>query len=347
MVAANNLQTKLTIKVSGDKAYTWMDYDLPTPALYWSRDGSAHLQWNIDGFFGTTKLKTYLSDIKLRVCKTLDATIIDNHSMFPHMEHTAKLNQFKMLDSANNVDWHKYTNLFKTIASSKTDGLFDSMRFATYDYVRKHGKGSLSIEWIEQIGLSCMNDFKKGRSDARGKAKAIYLWVMENYQTNSGRWVDWTLEKRAAYRREYRAIKKLTKPTNSQIITSAIKKLTDDNTKPTSVAISKLTGLSTKTIQRFKSSSSPREEATIKTEHSTPYKCTQNVLLFTKTSTIKEVLNIIGFSATPNQQEANLQTLSDGVTKLRKTTNISKRLLSLSIFKESNPLTRQYLSLLG
>jgi hypothetical protein len=66
------------------------------------------------------------------------------------------------------------------------DAFFDWLRFKVYDFVNENGKNALTLDYVRElaiIGYEIMGH-KKGLSTPLAKAKAIYNWVMENYQNN-------------------------------------------------------------------------------------------------------------------------------------------------------------------
>lgn len=198
-----------------------MDYDLPTPAIYHSRDGTPCLFWRVDGFFNTNNSRAFFQDIKTRICDTLQATILSYPPDSLHtVQNIAKLSEFRGLNSIKNDGWRKHLDTLTLLEKNDNrtkeekiisdDRLFDVMRFSAYDYVKAHGKEALTVEFIEQIGQEAKDRFNKSYSDARGKAKAIYVWVMENY-TISGQYSNMTKEQKARHVKEWRDLQKLKK----------------------------------------------------------------------------------------------------------------------------------------
>jgi hypothetical protein len=54
-----------------------------------------------------------------------------------------------------------------------------------YDFVKENGKNALTLDYVKELatlGYEIMGH-KKGISTPLAKAKAIYKWVMENYNT--------------------------------------------------------------------------------------------------------------------------------------------------------------------
>lgn len=202
-------------KAVGD-GFSWMDYDLPTPALFKRArsDNSYYIAWAIDGYFGTHKGREAVNDIKARIAVSLNAEILPYPPQdFSIVQNVAKLRDFKGLQRIKNNAWRKHVDTLEALAKLdkrtkeekiiNDDRLFDALRFPAYELVKLHGKKALSVEWLEEIGMQCKDTFGKCGSDVKGKAKAIYAWIIDNY-TPGGRWADWTLEERAKYRRIYR-----------------------------------------------------------------------------------------------------------------------------------------------
>lgn len=232
----------IQLKCDHNNAYEWMDYDLPTPALSFDKDGKACLTWYIDGYFATRKGREYLNDIGLRLARTLNASLVPNHRTVKPVQNIAKLSEFKGLDSIKDASWRKHLDVLAFLDQSDTrdqrinvDRLFDVMRFAAYDLVKAHGKEALTVEYIEDIGMQSKDSFNKARSDVKGKAKAIFAWVIENY-TISGRYADMTKEEKARHVKAWRDLQKLKKIQRGEEIMSRT-----DNAKKQAEAIAKET----------------------------------------------------------------------------------------------------------
>lgn len=224
-----------------------MDYDLPTPAIYHSRDGTPCLFWRVDGFFNTNNSRAFFQDIKTRLCDTLQATILSYPPDSLHaVQNIAKLSEFRGLNSIKNNGWRKHLDTLSLLEKSDNrskeekiisdDRLFDVMRFSAYDYVKAHGKEALTVEYIESVGVQSKDDFNKSYSDARGKAKAIYVWVMENY-TISGQYSNMTKEQKAQHVKQWRDLQKLKKGEDIMSRTDNAKKQAEAIAKDTEAKV--------------------------------------------------------------------------------------------------------------
>jgi len=83
----------------------------------------------------------------------------------------------------------KVYSFLSAFGADTEDLLFDAIRHAIYDFVKANSKSALTYEYVEQIARIKYEIIgsKKGWSTAKAKAKAIYRWVMENYNPGNGR----------------------------------------------------------------------------------------------------------------------------------------------------------------
>lgn len=185
-----------------------------------------------------------MADIQTRLSITLNgqiATIPPLADITPANNVVGLKSFSKQLKSIKDPSWRKHLDVLSLLERSDTrpkdarlnvDRLFDVMRFAAYDYVKAHGKGGLTVEYIQDIGMQSKDDFGKARSDVKSKAKAIFYWVMENYAI-SGQYSNMTKEQKARHVKEWRHLQKLKK--GEQIMSRA------DNAKKQAEALAKET----------------------------------------------------------------------------------------------------------
>ena len=194
--------------IAGAKGDEFIELELPIPNLiiYPKNKNGVFIGYFIEGYFGTEKTKRFLEDIIKRFEKTFlklshigyierikHPPIIDeNTNCHFQMEVIYSLKDFsRVLDSLDNKvskKEEKIENLkvAKALGERKVtnDALFDYMRFIAYDFVKANGKEALTREYLEKIGEIGNEILGKTKefSTIRAKAKAIYEWVIENYQ---------------------------------------------------------------------------------------------------------------------------------------------------------------------
>ena len=194
--------------IAGAKGDEFIELELPIPNLiiYPRNKNGIFICYFIEGYFGTEKAKKFLEDIIKRFEKTFlklshigyierikHPPIIDeNTNCHFQMEVIYSLKDFsKILDNLNNKvseKEEKIENLkiAKALGERKItdDALFDYMRFIAYDFVKANGKEALTREYLEKIGEIGNEVLGKTKefSTIKAKAKAIYEWVIENYQ---------------------------------------------------------------------------------------------------------------------------------------------------------------------
>lgn len=216
----SSMQPYLYIKCSN--GYEWMDHGLPTPQCHHNADGTVSLLWWIDNSVDTKKSRAFMADIQTRLSITLNGQIasIPPLADIRPANNVVGLKSFsKQLKSIKDPSWRKHLDVLSLLERSDTrpkdarlnvDRLFDVMRFAAYDYVKAHGKGGLTVEYIEAVGMQSKDDFGKAYSDVKSKAKAIFYWVMEHYAI-SGQYSNMTKEQKARHVQEWRHLQKLKK----------------------------------------------------------------------------------------------------------------------------------------
>lgn len=179
------------------------DTFLPSPNIYKILDEYSYLvAWLVEGYFLTKKNKEFLKDVIERATETFlkfgatkvewigwinitklkdyDILHLDSYNLrddiAPYLESLKKKsedNKYKLLEYLASY----------TETKESDDAFFDWLRFKIYDFVKQNGKEALSLEYCKElaiIGYEIMGH-KKGISTPLAKAKAIYNWVMENY----------------------------------------------------------------------------------------------------------------------------------------------------------------------
>ena len=198
--------------LAGAKGDEFIDLYLPTPNLiiYPKNKNGVFIGYFIEGFLGTKKGKLFLADIIKRFEKTFlklphigyverikHPPIIDkNTNCHFQIEIIYSLKNFsRILDSLTEYTTKKQEQIknlkiAEAIGEKKVtdDALFDYMRFIAYDFVKANGKKALTREYLEKIGEIGNEILNKTKpfSTIRAKAKAIYNWIIENYELGSG-----------------------------------------------------------------------------------------------------------------------------------------------------------------
>jgi len=192
----------LAFRVWGNPAEMF-DSFLPLPNVIKTFENNYLVAWLIEGYFLTKNNRKFLDDV---IAKLID-TILKQGAL--RVEWIGWINFAKLTDNdilhlnAYNLreDIAPYTESFKSkrkeykaleLLASHTqykesdDAFFDWLRFKVYDFVNINGKNALTLDYVRElaiIGYEIMGH-KKGLSTPLAKAKAIYNWVMENYQNN-------------------------------------------------------------------------------------------------------------------------------------------------------------------
>ncbi|WP_456488871.1 hypothetical protein [Caminibacter pacificus] len=194
----------LAFRVWGNPAEMF-DSFLPLPNILKRFDNNYLTAWLIEGYFLTKKNRKFLEDIVRGIIDTFFkygavkvewigwinlAKLTDNDILHlnaynlrddiaPYTESPKKQKsqkEYKALEAL--ASYHSY--------KESDDAFFDWLRFKVYDFVNINGKNALTLDYVRElaiIGYEIMGH-KKGLSTPLAKAKAIYNWVMENYQNN-------------------------------------------------------------------------------------------------------------------------------------------------------------------
>ncbi|WP_456470581.1 hypothetical protein [Caminibacter sp.] len=186
----------------------FIELQLPIPniIIYPSKSG-VFIGYFIEGFFGTKKNRRFLQDIIKRFEKTFlklshigyikrikhPPIIDDNTNCHFQMDIIYSLKDFSTILDSLNYQVSKKEKQIENLKIARTlgerkitdDALFDYMRFIAYDFVKTNCKEALTREYLEQIG-ELGNEIlgkTKEQSTIRAKAKSIYNWIMENYNS--------------------------------------------------------------------------------------------------------------------------------------------------------------------
>ena len=194
--------------LAGGKGDEWIELYLPLPnvIIYPKGKNGVFIGYFIEGFFRTEKNRRFLKDIIKRFEKTFlklsHIGYIERIKHPPILDYQAdyrlqldviySLKDFSSILESLEYELSKKEENIENLKIAKAigerkitdDALFDYMRFIAYDFVKTNGKEALTKEYLEQIG-ELGNEIlgkTKEQSTIRAKAKAIYNWIMENYQ---------------------------------------------------------------------------------------------------------------------------------------------------------------------
>jgi len=193
--------------LGGGRGDDWIELYLPVPnvIIYPKNKNGVFIGYFIEGFFGTERNRNFLNDIIKRFEKTFlklsniayverikHPPILDNKVDFRlQLDVIYSLKDFStILDSldyqvSKKEEQIKNLEIASILNEKKVtdDALFDYMRFMAYDFVRANGKEALTREYLEKIGEVGNEVLGKSKefSTIRAKAKAIYNWVIDNY----------------------------------------------------------------------------------------------------------------------------------------------------------------------
>ena len=212
-----NINTNISQKIWRNSSFfvmyklendAWLNTPLPEPSLLAKLpNGYNIIGFAIMGFMGTEKSRRYARDVIFKVKEILKLNGEGDVKIYPFFpsqglllnKNTIIHNYVYELDELNVPVPRKFKSYrsvtitelgkFAQTARETEDILFDAIRFQIYDFVKANGKNALTIDYVNLIALDKykMLKSKKGESTARAKAKAIYKWVIANYNPGSGR----------------------------------------------------------------------------------------------------------------------------------------------------------------
>jgi len=179
------------------------DTFLPPPNIHKGLNENSYLiAWLIEGFFLTAKNQKFLRDVINRFILTLEKDTlrvewinwinlarIENKNILSLTSWNLRDDIAPYLESLkeNKRDYKSLELLASYTEYKESDDIFfDWLRFKIYDFVKEHGKDTLTLDYCKElaiIGYEIMGH-KKGISTPLAKAKSIYKWVVENYNPN-------------------------------------------------------------------------------------------------------------------------------------------------------------------
>ncbi len=178
----------------------FFDTFLPYPNIWKPLDDKSYLiAYLLEGFFLTNKNKKFLHDVIVRFIATFEkigALRVEwiGWINFNYLQDK-DIKYLKIFNLRDDIAIHLETKhskkdyrVLELLASAteykeSDDAFFDWLRFKVYDFVKANGKNALTLDYcleLARIGYDIMGH-KKGLSTPLCKAKAIYNWVMENY----------------------------------------------------------------------------------------------------------------------------------------------------------------------
>jgi len=183
------------------------DTFLPTPNIHkWIDDKSYITSWLLEGYFLTKKNQKFLDDIIKKTVETLEKfealrvewlgwiniTKLTNNNIIHLNAYNLRDDIAPYLEYKQNKTDYRALELLASATEYKEsdDAFFDWLRFKVYDFVKENGKNALTLDYCKElaiIGYEIMGH-KKGISTPLAKAKAIYNWVMENYNPKGRNW---------------------------------------------------------------------------------------------------------------------------------------------------------------
>jgi len=269
--------------LAGAKGDEFLELGLPVPniIIYPSNKNGVFIAYFIEGYFGTKKNRRFLEDIIKRLEKTFlklpnisyierikHPPIIDeNTNCHFQMDIIYSLKDFsRVLDSLDNKtskkeEQIKNLKIAKALGEKKTtdDALFDYMRFIAYDYVKANGKEALTREYLEKVGEIGNEILGKTKpfSTIRAKAKAIYNWIIENYNPKGVN--NWNYIRKTKDNKELEMTKKEIALKNSQMrakktkekVYKAIELLKEKGEKITSIKIMEIAKVSKNSALKY------------------------------------------------------------------------------------------------
>ena len=189
-----------SFRVWGNGTETF-DTFLPLQNIHkWIDDKNYLVSWLYEGYFLTKQNQKFLEDVIKKKILTFEkagalrvewigwiniARLDDNDiihlnaynlrdDIAPYLEYRKNKTDYRALELLASATEYKESD----------DAFFDWLRFKVYDFVKENGKNALTLDYCRElaiIGYEIMGH-KKGISTPLAKAKAIYEWVIENYQ---------------------------------------------------------------------------------------------------------------------------------------------------------------------
>jgi len=207
----------------------WLNTALPEPSMITKlKNGYNLIGYAINGFMGTEKNKRYARDVILKIKKALEAegaedvkiypffpdqrTILNKNTIInPYIYDLDELNiPVKKKFYSKRADLITKLGQYCNTVKETEDYLFDAIRFTIYDFVKFNSKDALTLDYVNLIAIEKYRQLgsKKGESTARAKAKAIYRWVIKNYNpgSGSGKW-NWNYVRKTKNNKELKMVR--------------------------------------------------------------------------------------------------------------------------------------------
>jgi len=268
-----------SFRVWGNGTETF-DTFLPLQNIHkWIDDKNYLVSWLYEGYFLTKQNQKFLEDVIKKKILTFEkagalrvewigwiniARLDDNDiihlnaynlrdDIAPYLEYRKNKTDYRALELLASATEYKESD----------DAFFDWLRFKVYDFVKENGKNALTLDYCRElaiIGYEIMGH-KKGISTPLAKAKAIYEWVIENYQVRKefGNVSNWNYVRKTKNNEEWKELKmkallkykeQQKKKTKEKIKKVALD-LKNKNIKPTILKIKDLTNLSKNTVAKY------------------------------------------------------------------------------------------------
>jgi len=202
----------------------WIDLGLPTPHYLQHTQTGYFIAWALDGYFYTTKAKTFLLDVVARYLHAFPDAEKLNYR--PYIEdrknnaHTIDREPYKLKDIAIHLpslphESGELTNVIKLVAKESSrldDRVFEASRWHLYRYAYAYGTDAITYDYVLTI-LETENELlghPKTLNDLKSKAKRMTEYMRNEfivYETTG--YKQWDKQKRAEYMRKYRKKKEL------------------------------------------------------------------------------------------------------------------------------------------
>jgi hypothetical protein len=196
--------TPLAFYVNENANYDWwIHLGMPRPTVL-EGDNILIFVWMLNGFFGTKKSSIFFNELRSRIIHT---ALMEGYEINAYGWFSKKVFEFDTIFEAKQISsnswirplkqlriYKEHLNVVKHLCENaldprvarklSDDALFDYMRFNTYAFVRANSLNALSREYIEELGFIGNDVLGKTKepSTIRAKAKAIYNWMLSNYE---------------------------------------------------------------------------------------------------------------------------------------------------------------------
>ncbi|NPA87880.1 MAG: hypothetical protein GXO01_04160 [Epsilonproteobacteria bacterium] len=246
---------------------------LPIPNILKQFNKNYLIAWLIEGYFLTKNNRKFLEDTIAKLIDTLfkygairvewigwiNFSKLNDNDILHLNAYNLREDITPYTESQKKQKSQKEYKALELLASyhsykESDDAFFDWLRFKVYDFVNENGKNALTLDYVRELailGYEIMGH-KKGLSTPLAKAKAIYNWVMENYQNR------WNY-KRKLTDEEYKMQKKEIALKNSQMraeqtkekVYKAIKELKEKGEKATVRKVKELANVSMNSATKY------------------------------------------------------------------------------------------------